>query len=473
MASPSPASARTIALPSNAPTPVLSGPVTAALSDSTIAPSTRSPDPKAARRGPVAAVLHAALHTPPAFYAINMGTGITSILLHRYPYQGHWLQYLGIAVFVLNVIIFAVLTVSNVLRYTVYHGLFRTVAKHNVASMFWGCMPMGLSTIVNMVCFVCVEAWGENWAYAALGLWWVNVVLAVLVNFGMIFVLFTRQCQTPASLAPTWLLPIVGTVVVAASGAVVAQHLAPFNAGLARSTILCSFVIWGTGVPPALMVITLWIYRAALQGPPAPAALASVFLPLGPCGQGAFGIVSMGVGVRTLAYTYGVPVIPGLTEAEGAQRIADAMYAGCMLTGLVLWGLALLWYTIAVALFVDQWRKDWRLLGPGKFSVGLWALTFPIGVFATSTIVLAAELRSPALKVIAAFLSAQVILHFLYVGSMTLWAWINGALYNAPEIAGKDVYTRSDWSRRVSHDLEAACEAEAAAAAAPAAARKA
>lgn len=40
-----------------------------------------------------------------------------------------------------------------------------------------------------MICFVCVDAWGERWAYAAFGLWWVNVLLAVLVNFGMIFVL--------------------------------------------------------------------------------------------------------------------------------------------------------------------------------------------------------------------------------------------------------------------------------------------
>lgn len=252
---------------------------------------------------------------------------------------------------------------------------------------------------------------------------------------------------------------------MAASGAVVAQYLAPYNAGLARSTILCSFVIWGTGVPPALMIITLWIYRAAMQGPPAPAALASVFLPLGPCGQGAFGIISMGTGVRTLAYTYNFPIIPGLTEAEGAQRIADAIYAGCVLTGLVLWGLALLWYTIAVALFLDQWRKDWRLLGPGKFSVGLWALTFPIGVFATSTIVLAAELRSPAFKVIAAFLSAQVILHFLYVGGATLWIAITGVLYNAPEVAGVDVYTRKEWSQRVADDIEAGCGEEQAAAA--------
>ncbi|TXT13237.1 hypothetical protein VHUM_00604 [Vanrija humicola] len=395
-----------------------------------------------------------------------MGTGITSILLHNYPYQGHWLQYLGVAVFVLNVAIFTVLSVSNILRYTLYHGLFRTVAKHNVASMFWGCMPMGFSTIVNMVCFVCVEAWGEGWAYAAFGLWWLNVILAVLVNFGMIFVLFTRQSQTPGSLAPTWLLPIVGTVVVAASGAVVAQYLAPYNPGLARSTIICSFVIWGTGVPPALMIITLWVYRAAMQGPPAPGALASVFLPLGPCGQGAFGIISMGVGVRTLAYRHATPMIPHLTEAEGALRIADAMYAGCLVTGLVLWGLALLWYTIAVALFVDQWRKDWRLLGMGKFSVGLWALTFPIGVFATSTIALAAELRSTAFRVIAAFLSAQVILHFLYVGVGTLWSFGKGTLYNAPEVAGVDVYTRREWSQRVAQDLEAGVGDETASAAA-------
>jgi tellurite resistance protein TehA-like permease len=230
-----------------------------------------------------------------------------------------------------------------------------------------------------MICFVCVPAWGKTWAYIAYGLWWATVLVSILINFGMVFVLFTRQQQTETTLAPTWLLPIVTTVVAAASGAIVSQALLPFNPALARGTILASYCVWGTGVPLAMMVITLIVYRMAIHGPPAPQALASSFLPLGPCGQGSYGIIIMGQTARRLAYEFGTPMIPGLTDVEGARRIADAMYAGGLVAGLVLWGLGLVWYTLAMLLFLDGWRKDWTLLGPGKFLVGLWGLTFPIG----------------------------------------------------------------------------------------------
>lgn len=301
-----------------------------------------------------------------------------------------------------------------------------------------------------MICFVCVPAWGKSWAYVAYGLWWADVLASVASNLGMLWMMFTRQTHTVTSLAPTWLLPIVACVVAAASGGVVADTLAPFNPALARSTLFVSWAVWGSGVPIALMIIALLIYRFASGGPPAAPALASVFLPLGPCGQGSFGIITLGVVTRDLAYKYGTSMIPVPTP-EAALRIADAIYAVCLITGLVLWGLALAWYLLGVAMFAEGVKRDASILGIGNFTVGLWALTFPIGVWATATIVLAKELDSPAFKVIAAFISAQVILHWVYVGVMTVWKVVRGDLFNAPELAGVDVVKR--WGR-VAQDIE-------------------
>ncbi|GMK54788.1 hypothetical protein CspeluHIS016_0113740 [Cutaneotrichosporon spelunceum] len=383
----------------------------------------------------------AALHTTPAFYAMTMGTGITSILLFNFPYGARGLEYAGTAVFVLNVVLFVLLSIATIARYILF-PVWVTVANHKVAGMFWGCMPMGLATIVNMVCFVCVPAWGVGWAYTAYALWWADVLFSIASNLGMLWMIFTRHEHNISTLAPTWLLPIVATVVAAASGGVVADALTPFNPSLSRSTLYVSWIVWGTGVPVALMVISLLIYRFAVGGPPAPAALASVFLPLGPCGQGSFGITTLGVVARTLA-ARGTPMVQSSPEAM--LRIADGIYAFCLLTGLVLWGLALAWYVLAIAMFAEGVRRDPAILGVGRFSVGLWALTFPIGVWASASIVLAAEMNSPAMRVIAAFVSAQVILHWCYVATMTVWKIVRGELFNAPELEGTDVLRR--WER--------------------------
>lgn len=77
-----------------------------------------------------------------------MGCGIASILLHNFPYPATWLQYLGTIVFVLNVVVFCLLTLATAARYLAFRGLWGVVAKHNVAGLFWGTFPMAFITIV-------------------------------------------------------------------------------------------------------------------------------------------------------------------------------------------------------------------------------------------------------------------------------------------------------------------------------------
>jgi tellurite resistance protein TehA-like permease len=90
----------------------------------------------------------ATLHTVPHYFAITMGTGISSILLHNFPYPARWLQYLGTIVFALNVLAFVVILAFTIARYACWTGVWGVVLKHNVTSMFWGCFPMGLATII-------------------------------------------------------------------------------------------------------------------------------------------------------------------------------------------------------------------------------------------------------------------------------------------------------------------------------------
>jgi tellurite resistance protein TehA-like permease len=90
-----------------------------------------------------------------------------------------------------------------------------------------------------------------------------------------------------SSMTAVWLLPIVSCVVAAASGAIVADVLP--NIHLALATILASYILWGIGVPLALMVICIYLQRLMFYKLPPKAMLVSVFLPLGPLGQGGFG----------------------------------------------------------------------------------------------------------------------------------------------------------------------------------------
>lgn len=115
------------------------------------------------------------IHLFLSWFSVIMGTGIVSILLHNLPYNGTWLKYISIIIFVLNIFLFCTFTAISLLRYTLYPQIWKAMILHPSQSLFLGAFPMGLATIVNMIVFVCVPAWG---------VWVVYLVsLAYLANF--------------------------------------------------------------------------------------------------------------------------------------------------------------------------------------------------------------------------------------------------------------------------------------------------
>jgi tellurite resistance protein TehA-like permease len=249
----------------------------------------------------------------------------------------------------------------------------------------------------------------------------------------------SRQKHTIETITAPLLLPIVSTVVGGASGGIIAKALSPFDPTLARSIVIVSYVVLGTGIPIAMFFTTLWLYRTAIVGLPAPGALPSLFLPLGPCGQGAFGLVLLGHVVRDLAYTHqvGFTIAPtsAASHADSLLRVADAVYAAGLVSGLLLWGLGLVWYALAMTITIDHAFRNRSYFSYTTFSIGWTAYTFPIGVWATASTQLAKELDSPAFKVIGTVVSLQVVLQWGYVFVMACWKGWHGAIFVAPELS--------------------------------------
>lgn len=127
--------------------------------------------------------------TCPRWFSVTMGTGIVSMLLHSLPYNGAWLYWLSIVIFVLNVFLFMAGCFITLLRHILYPEVFLAMIKHPVQSMFIGCFPMGLATIINMICAVCVPAWGQGASYLALGLWILDAAISVTVALLLPFML--------------------------------------------------------------------------------------------------------------------------------------------------------------------------------------------------------------------------------------------------------------------------------------------
>lgn len=115
----------------------------------------------------------------PSWFAVTMGTGIVSILLHQMPYSTHWLRVISIIVFILNTALFTAIFATSVLRYVLYPGLWGLMMRHPTQSLFTGTAPMGFATLINMFVFVCVPLWGEGAVYTAWAMWWIDAVASM------------------------------------------------------------------------------------------------------------------------------------------------------------------------------------------------------------------------------------------------------------------------------------------------------
>lgn len=317
-------------------------------------------------------------------FAINMGTGIVSILLHSfytiYPSHPHSLYLLSIVFFVLNIALFVTILGLSIARYVLYPATWNLMLEHPVQSLFLGTLPMGFSTIVNMFTLVCVPNWGGVAPQIAWGMWWVDVILSLACCLGLPYQMMTKHKTRHDAMTAAWLLPVVAPIVSSASGAIVANALPdPQHAVV---TIITSYVLWGTGVPLVFLILTIYFHRLAVYKIPPNEVIVSVFLPLGPMGQGGYAIVQLGkMAMKVFAET-------GTLHASAG----DILYVlGCG-TALILWGFGLVWLFFALGAVLGRRRFP--------FNMGWWGFTFPIGVYAMSTLTLGEELPSAFFRIL-------------------------------------------------------------------------
>ena len=275
-----------------------------------------------------------------SWFSVTMGTGSVSLLLFELPYPSTWLYWLSVGTFLLNVLLFLVFLILTILRYTLYPFLFRTMLRDLGQSLFIGTLPMGFSTIVAMMIQLGVPILGQPMLTAGWALWWVDVTLSAASCITMPFLIASSQkTRELRFLTTAWLLPVVPLIVSSATGAVIAGILVEPHHAL--WTLMTCYALLGSGLSIALSILTVFSLRLMLHGFPARENSASMFLPLGPLGQGAFAIQKLGFVARGL--------LPNPDfQSYVFAKAGDVLYVIGWIASLPLVGLAILWLTTAL-----------------------------------------------------------------------------------------------------------------------------
>ncbi|KAL9065029.1 MAG: hypothetical protein Q9157_007619 [Trypethelium eluteriae] len=213
------------------------------------------------------------------------------------------------------------------------------------------------------------------------------------------------------------LLPVAATIVASGAGAEIAGLLS--NPDHALGTLLTSYVMWGMATPLAMTILVIYYQRLALHKLPPREVIVSVFLPLGPLGMGGYTILNLG--------QVASQVFPKVHLFESLQLAGDVAYVLGIFISLIMWGFGLIWFAFAIAT-IYQCR-------PFPFNMGWWGFTFPLGVYAASTIKFGVIMPSKFFKVLGTIFSVAVVLLWLVVAAGTARGAWSGQLFYAPCLA--------------------------------------
>lgn len=294
------------------------------------------------------------------WFASVMGTGISACILYEFPYPLEWLRVLGIMLFAVALFLFILHNVLFVLKNFVWYRdwEFMTNVKQSV---FLGCYPMGLATLINMISFMSLR----NWFIFEYVLFWINFVTSVGCAWGVTFVIFRTSAIHDFhehGMNATLLLPLVTLTVTSSTGSLMFDKIPVY---LQLFHMIVCFMTWANTV--ALSFAFLPIYFAKLyitKLPPKP-MIFTTFIPIGVMGQGAFGIVLLSDCCSKYLQSH-----PHLSP-----EILLPVQVICIMIALFLLSFGYFMTFLAVTSTLSTGIHS-------KFTKNWWAMTFPLGTMA-------------------------------------------------------------------------------------------
>ena len=354
----------------------------------------------------------------PNWFTVNMGTGITFLLLAQFPAHITGLHDIAYGLFVADATLFALFAALFAARWVFFTKDAMPLLRHPVQSMFLGAIPMALIPLVNgLMLFHPGQALVAQWA---LHLWWIDAALSLLTGWLVPWYQFIAQDHSLEHMTGVWLLPVVPAEVAASSAGYLAQHL---PAAQGQSLVVAGYALWGMSVPIALGILTVLYLRLALHKLPPKELGVSTWLSLGPIGTGAFALLTLGAAApQAFAGTIMAPV----AALAGPLGVVGA---------LILWGLGLWWLVTAVALTAIQVRRGL------PFNLGWWGFTFPVGVYTAASLTLGLRTGMPFFTAFAATLIVALAGAWAVVAVRSAHGLWHGHLVQAPCLRSAELAT--------------------------------
>jgi C4-dicarboxylate transporter/malic acid transport protein len=345
----------------------------------------------------------------PNWFAAVMGTGIVANAAATLPFHVPGLLGVAAGIWVLDALLLVVLGLATARHWSGHRDVARGHLAHPVMGNFYGAPAMALMTVGAGALLVGTPVLGQQAAVAVDAvLWTAGTLLGLGTAVVVPYLAFTSGGAEPDAAFGGWLMPVVPPMVSAATGPLLLPHLPAGQWQLALQ--LACTMMFGLTLLASLVIITLLWGRLVQHSLPAAATVPTLWIVLGPLGQSV-----------TASHVLGGSAVDVLPAPYGT-----AFEAMGLVYGAPVWGFAMLWLALAVAVTVRTARRGL------PFTLTWWSFTFPVGTVVTGTSGLAALTGADFLVVAAGLFYLALVAVWLLVATRTVRHVHDGRLLRAP-----------------------------------------
>ena len=329
-----------------------------------------------------------------AWYTLTMSTGGIALLLSVQPHTFKGLDTIGKVVFILDLVLFILLTTAIAIRFARTPSRLPASIHHPTEGLFFPTFLLSISTILGGMQRYGVPSTGVWLTVTLRVLFWMYVAVTFLSSILQYWVLFTGRQLTVQSMTPSWLLPIFPVMLCGT----VATLISPSQPEDQRTAILVAGVTFqGLGFWVAILVYAVYISRLMEFGLPGPNLRPGMFIAVGPPSFTALALIGMS---RSIPAGYGY--------FAAHPEVVSMLQQLALAFGIFIWSLSFWFFSVTLLSIV-------LIIPHMSFHLAWWALVFPNVGFTIAIIEIGQGLQSNAITWLGSIMTILLVAVYLFV----------------------------------------------------------
>ncbi|RDA88131.1 hypothetical protein CP532_6824 [Ophiocordyceps camponoti-leonardi (nom. inval.)] len=329
-----------------------------------------------------------------AWYTLAMSTGGLAVLIFAQPHQFKGLRTIGLVVYVINLCIFATISILLTARFFLHPGDLSRSIKHPREGFFFPTFFLSIATIITGTDRYVIPKNDATLTWAIQGAFWIYLAFTLILAVGQYSYVFAAHSFGLQTMMPTWILPIFPIMLSGTIASVIAETQPEIAA---TPIVIAGLTCQGLGFAVAFMMYAHMVGRLMQSGLPNREHRPGLFMCVGPPSFTALALIGMANGLPAKASS----------TAEGTFLDTGVIRTIALLCAIFLWALSLWWFGIgAVAVIASP---------PEYFHLGWWAMVFPNTGFTLATISIGKALGSEGVQWVGTGMSIALLITYFVV----------------------------------------------------------